>query len=74
MGEAAEEHGRIQAETAHSNDLEARDRRLAAREKLELKTQRAIEECENGDGNGVQSKNPPAPPRGQVIEGNFGAK
>lgn len=70
LRKAAEEHGRIDAETAHRDDEPARTQRLAAREKLEEKTVQAIEACH--ECGHTHADDTPHQVWGRVIEGNFG--
>ena len=70
LREAAEEHGRIDAATAERHDAAARTLRLAAREKLEEKTVKAIEVCH--ECGRPHADDEPHAERGNVIEGNFG--
>lgn len=74
LREAAEEHGRIDAATAQRHDAAARTQRLAAREKLEEKTVKAIEVCHECGRPHADDEphDEPHTERSNVIEGDFG--
>ena len=69
LREAAQEYGRVLDQIGEREDADSRDQRIAAMERVEESTARAIEACEYC-GRPHTDEEPPHTPR-KVIPGSF---